>query len=334
MTHHQYKAKLGMVEPPSFGPNVARHITRNLVNHTSQNRMALVLYSKLEEAQRRCWILGTIVDEHETLAACCSYLISMEQMVTIDIISQRREDGSLTIDSAYVSGAIATARTTTLPPSDSPSSNRPPRALATIAELPSELLSLIRSYIFQMTFISVLPQIYAVSREKEYGPTVIEPELNAQPDDVAPKIIQSIWQNRKPNWTDILKVRLIPGFMKQRKASEIVNACLARLGCTALFDRMGGNPIGPQPLVITHLPLPDNGGRVNLSQRLRRSGFSLLSSLKQYHELPFPSHREIQVYENMLLKLKLSPMEPERRVPTALCVPSDVVYDLMYLPSQ
>jgi hypothetical protein len=294
--------------------------------------MSLVLYSKIEEAQRRCWILGTIVDECDILAACCSYVLSVEQMATIDIISQRREAGKLT---------IASDREPNTGSGGESAMGVDVGGRSTIASLPSELLSLIRSSIFQMIRTPLLRQLHSVASGSIASITQT-PEAQHQPlvSYYLCSKVPGIWAKYPPDWLQFLNLSNdmhIPEYIKRCRACELVNDCLARFGCTAIFGSFGGNPIGPLPMVITHFPLPtppsdrEKSAKAYLRRR-KWSDYNLLEHLKEYHELPFPSHEEEEVYKHMLQTLGLSPVDLERRVPTAIFIPADVVYDLMYLP--
>jgi len=256
---------------------------------------ALVLYSKAEKQQLRCWFLGTRVDEFDALESCLAYMLSMEQASTIDIISQRRISGSLIIQSSSCADQIRT----------------------TIADLPVEILLQIRSSIFKMTLDQIHRHLRScgdIKPEKRRGLTKLE----------------DIWTVASPSWSEWLQITHMPKFLRERRASGVINTCLFRFGCTAIFNQLDKKPTGPYPLIITHLPKSANWTRPMGGARSR---FCLLEYLRGYHELPFPTVQQGATYQTMFRTLLLSPAEIGELVPTAVYISHDEVFDLYYLPS-
>jgi hypothetical protein len=212
-------------------------------------------------------------------------------MLTLDIISQRKDRGELVI------GA------------------HPSTARTTLADLPEELLLQIREQLFYVNLDEICRRCPSddTAKETEQANTSTGARKSDPP-----------WS--KPNW---LGLSYIPKPVKLRREFEIVNDCLIRFGCIALYAP-SGSPIPPSPLIITHITPAE--AMINVFPRHNYNmwtRFYILDHLFEYHEIPFPTGEQKEVYKRLFKELALQPLDPTRLVPTAVYVSPDVVLELL-----
>ncbi|KZT31940.1 hypothetical protein SISSUDRAFT_1123645 [Sistotremastrum suecicum HHB10207 ss-3] len=143
------------------------------------------------------WVIGITVEEAPLQIACMALDHAFPAMIALDMISRRRESGTLRISG-------------------------PSRS--SIADLPGEIISIIRGHIFA-------PQLHEVQTIYEFKP--------------GSKPLPPVWTFEEVEGPDGLKAR---------RPHESVKRVLGRFGCVGVVDRLDRLPCLPA-YTITSSPL-------------------------------------------------------------------------------